>query len=157
VVNWQYLLFTETWRHSMLVSRFCKIRGEKHPRAFVKVVEGSGIYNFLIHHFVHFYSKFWRFLRSNSGTVNFCRAGDAAPCRAPCARAPAPRLPRRPVPPRRIPRSRTFPRARAPRPRSTPRRLEVAQATRPAPFALWAFARAARRACHRPRVPLLRG
>jgi hypothetical protein len=26
---------------------------------FVKVVEGSEIYNFCIHHFVHFYSTFW--------------------------------------------------------------------------------------------------
>jgi uncharacterized membrane protein YoaT (DUF817 family) len=58
LVNWQYLLFTETWRHSKLASRFCKIRLEKHPRAFVKVVEGSEIYNFPIHHFVHFYSIF---------------------------------------------------------------------------------------------------
>jgi hypothetical protein len=30
----------------------------KHPKAFVKVVEGSEIYNFPIHHFVHFYSTF---------------------------------------------------------------------------------------------------
>jgi hypothetical protein len=27
---------------------------------FVKVVEGSEIYNFPIHYFVHFYSKIWR-------------------------------------------------------------------------------------------------
>jgi hypothetical protein len=32
----------------------CKNRGEKHHRAFVKVVEGSEIYNFSIHHLVHF-------------------------------------------------------------------------------------------------------
>jgi hypothetical protein len=79
------------WRHSMLASRFCKICGEKHPRAFVKVVEGSGIYNFLIHHFVHFNSNFWRFLRLNSGTVNLCRAGDSAPRRAATSRATRPR------------------------------------------------------------------
>jgi hypothetical protein len=29
----------------------------KHPRAFVKVVEGSEIYNFAIHHLVHFSCK----------------------------------------------------------------------------------------------------
>jgi hypothetical protein len=28
----------------------CKNRGGKHHRAFVKVVEGSEIYNFPIHH-----------------------------------------------------------------------------------------------------------
>jgi hypothetical protein len=54
VVNRQQLLFTGTWRHSKLARRSCKIRWEKHPRVFVKVVEGSEIYNFLIHHLVHF-------------------------------------------------------------------------------------------------------
>jgi hypothetical protein len=47
----------------------------KTPRASVKVVEGSEIYNFPIHHFVHFYSIFWRFLRSNRSTVKYFRAG----------------------------------------------------------------------------------
>jgi hypothetical protein len=37
--NRQQLLFTKTWRHSKLASRFCKICWEKHHRAFVKVVE----------------------------------------------------------------------------------------------------------------------
>jgi hypothetical protein len=50
--------------------------------AFVKVVEGSEIYYFPIHHFVHFYSKFWSFTCSNRGTakqnrVSRCR--DVAP------------------------------------------------------------------------------
>jgi hypothetical protein len=57
VVNRQHLLFTETWRHSKFGSRLCQIRGEKHPSAFVKVVEGSEIYNFPIHHLVHFCCK----------------------------------------------------------------------------------------------------
>jgi hypothetical protein len=59
-VNCQHLLFTETWRHSNFGLNLCKIRWGKHYRAFVKVVEGSGIYNFAIHHFVHFYSKLWK-------------------------------------------------------------------------------------------------
>jgi hypothetical protein len=57
LVNWQYLLFAEPWRHSKFVSNLCKIRREKHPGAFVKVVEGSEIYNFRIHHSVHFSCK----------------------------------------------------------------------------------------------------
>jgi hypothetical protein len=36
--------------------------------AFVKVVEGSEIYNFPIHHFVHFYSTFGSFTCSNRDT-----------------------------------------------------------------------------------------
>jgi hypothetical protein len=58
-----------TWRHSKFGSVLRKIRWEKHPRAFVIVVEGSEIYNFPIHHFVHFYSKFGRKSRSIRGTV----------------------------------------------------------------------------------------
>jgi hypothetical protein len=54
VVNCEQLLFTETWRHSKFGGRLCKIRREKHYRAFVKVVEGNEIYNFPIHHLVHF-------------------------------------------------------------------------------------------------------
>jgi hypothetical protein len=34
----------------------------------VKVVEGSEVYNFPIHHFVHFYSTFWSYTCSNGGT-----------------------------------------------------------------------------------------
>jgi hypothetical protein len=55
--------------NSKFGSNLCKNRGEKHHTAFVKVVEGSEIDNFPIHHFVHFYSNFWRFSRSNRGTV----------------------------------------------------------------------------------------
>jgi hypothetical protein len=65
LVNWQYLLFTGTWRHSMLASRFCKICGQKHPKAFVKVVERSGISNFGIHCSVHFSTNFWSKSLSN--------------------------------------------------------------------------------------------
>jgi hypothetical protein len=52
--------------------------------AFVKVVEGSEIYNFPIHHLVHFYSKFWSFERSNRTTVARIQAGQrrATPHRA---------------------------------------------------------------------------
>jgi hypothetical protein len=95
VVNRQQLLFTEAWRHSKFGSRLCKIRGAKHPRAFVIVVESSEIYNFHIHHLVHFYSNFRGFKRSNRGTV--ARSQDsrrlAATSRAEraCARAPVAR------------------------------------------------------------------
>jgi hypothetical protein len=57
----------------------CKNHGEKHLRAFVKVVEGSEIYNFPIHHFVHFYSTFWSFTCSNRDTVTQLRPADVAP------------------------------------------------------------------------------
>jgi hypothetical protein len=71
----------------------CKIRWEKHPTAFVKVEEGSEIYNFPIHHFVHFYSKFLRKTRSNRSTpTRLSRTRRAA--RLPeAARAPSPGLP----------------------------------------------------------------
>jgi hypothetical protein len=84
LVNCKQLLCTETWRHSKLARRSCKIRREKHPRAFVKVVEGSEIYNFPIHHFVHFYSKFGRKSRSNRGTVKQIAAGTRH-CASQCA------------------------------------------------------------------------
>jgi hypothetical protein len=53
-------LFTGIWRHSKFGSNLCKNRGEKHHRAFVKVVEGSEIYNFPIHHLVNFSYKILR-------------------------------------------------------------------------------------------------
>jgi hypothetical protein len=59
-VDWQYLLFTGTWWHSKFVSVLGKICGEKHYTAFVKVVEGSEIYNFPIHRLVHFCSNIGR-------------------------------------------------------------------------------------------------
>jgi hypothetical protein len=68
----------------------------------VKVVEGSEIYNFPIHYFVHFYSTFWSYTCSNRGTGKHFGQ------------------PRRAVPPARAPRAppetRTLPRSRAPRP-----------------------------------------
>jgi hypothetical protein len=96
VVNRQHLQFTETWRHSKFGSILCKIRWEKHPRAFVKVVEGSEIYNFPIHHLVHFYSKFWSFKRSNRGIVARFQASwrRAATSRAGRAHARSPARPR---------------------------------------------------------------
>jgi hypothetical protein len=60
LVNRQQLLFTETEWHSKFGCNLCKIRWEKHYRAFVKIVEGSEIYNFSIHHLVHFS---WEILR----------------------------------------------------------------------------------------------
>jgi hypothetical protein len=47
LVNYQHLLFTETWRHSKFGCNLCTIHGEKQLRAFVKVVEGSEITTFL--------------------------------------------------------------------------------------------------------------
>jgi hypothetical protein len=84
VVNCQQLLFTDTWQHSKFGSGLCKIRWEKHPRAFVKVVEGSEIYNFPIHHLEHFSCNFWSFSMSNSAcwinsvTMPRRRAGQSA-------------------------------------------------------------------------------
>jgi hypothetical protein len=45
----------------------------------VKVVEGSRIYNFPIHHKLHFYSKIWRKCILNSGSMNKRQAGRDAP------------------------------------------------------------------------------
>jgi hypothetical protein len=60
LVNCQQLLFTETEWHSKFGSNLGKNHGEKHYRAFVKVVEGSEIYNFPIHHLIHFSCKISR-------------------------------------------------------------------------------------------------
>jgi hypothetical protein len=87
LVNRQYLLFPQTGRHSKFGSILCKIRGEKHYTAFVKVVEGSEIYNFPIHHFVHFYSKFLTKTWSNVASPTRCVA--PAPRRASPRRAVA--------------------------------------------------------------------
>jgi hypothetical protein len=109
-------LYTETWRHSELASRSCKIRWEKHPRAFVKVVGGSEIYNCPIHHFVHLYSSFWRFLRSNRSTVK--RFWADCTLRRDVAR--------RASPPRRSGRARAFPRCpRLPQAARAPRRVGI--------------------------------
>jgi hypothetical protein len=130
VVNRQQLLFAEAWRHSKFGSRLCKIRWEKHPRSFVKVVEGSEIYNFSIHHFVHFYSNFWRNSPSNRASQNGLASRrdvapggtPGAPARAPCLVAPT-TLGFRAT--RAFPRRCAFPRPRAhrggPKPALSPR------------------------------------
>jgi hypothetical protein len=101
LINRQQLLFTETEWHSKFGSNLGKIHWEKHPRAFVKVVEGSEIYNFPIHHFVHFYSKFWSILLSNRASWNGWRHG-ATSWRP--ERQARPRHAVRAVPPARAPR-----------------------------------------------------
>jgi hypothetical protein len=60
LVNCSRVLFTGIEWHSKFGSSLCKIRWEKHHRAFVKVVEGSLIYNFAIYCLVHFSSNFGR-------------------------------------------------------------------------------------------------
>jgi hypothetical protein len=57
LVNCQQLLFTEIEWHSKFGSNLCKNYGEKHHRAFVKVVEGSEIYNFAFYSSVHLVAK----------------------------------------------------------------------------------------------------
>jgi hypothetical protein len=104
--------------------------------AFVKVVEGSEIYNFPIHHLVHFYSKFWIFSRSNKGSVKRCRASPALGVRA---TAP-PEAARRPRP-------------HLPRPPCTPRRLEVRTQRASPPFAPYRARRGPCRPLVRPRLP----
>jgi hypothetical protein len=96
LVNRQFLLFTKPWRHSKFASSLCKIRGEKHYTDFVKVVEGSEIYNFPIHHFVHFYSKFLRKMQSNRGTPSSLARARAEP--RPRRTAPRPHRLRTPPP-----------------------------------------------------------
>jgi hypothetical protein len=105
----------------------------------VKVVQGSGIYNFPIHYFVHFYSTFWSFTCSNRDTVTQLR--QPTPHRATPRRRP--RRPRRDVTcASRLPRpSRAFPRPRVSRtphalryrtaPRSVPRYVGCRPAARP--------------------------
>jgi hypothetical protein len=73
----------------MLARRSCKIRREKHPIAFLKVVEGNEIYNFPIDRNVHFSSRFWSYTRPNQGTAK--RVSRSAPHRA-AARRRASRL-----------------------------------------------------------------
>jgi hypothetical protein len=73
-----------------------KIRWEKHYRAFVKVVEDSEIYNFSIHHLVHFSWEILRKTRSNRGTLK--RWGAPAPRPLPRRSRPHARLPNAPRP-----------------------------------------------------------
>jgi hypothetical protein len=94
LVNCQQLLFTRTEWHSKFGSNLCEIRWEKHHRAFVKVVEDSEIYNFPIHHLVHFSSKLGEKLGQSDLSWNN-RAGtdrrrDVAAHRAPPPRCPSP-------------------------------------------------------------------
>jgi hypothetical protein len=65
--------------HSKFGNNLCKIRREKHPRAFVKVVEGSEIYNFRIHHLVHFSCKNSSFYHSNSASPKKIRQAAMPP------------------------------------------------------------------------------
>jgi hypothetical protein len=78
----------------------------------VKVVEGSEIYNFPIHHWVHFYSTFESFARSNRVSGKRFRLADAgaAPRHDVVRRARASPLPRRAAVPRHPSRPRAFPR-----------------------------------------------
>jgi hypothetical protein len=106
LIDWQHLLFTGTWRHSKLARRSCKIRWEKHPRAFLEVVEGDWIYNFRIQILFNFYSKFWRKSCLNRGTVKIL----GARARRRAASLAQPRRARLALPPRRPGRACTFPR-----------------------------------------------
>jgi hypothetical protein len=116
----------------MFGSRLCKIRWGKHYMAFVKVVEGSEIYNFPIHHFVHFYSTFWSYACSNrvSGKrfqrpTSYCARRDVA--RAPRRSASpeaAPSLGRGPPPRQHACRGAAESALPAPRPVACARRAE---------------------------------
>jgi hypothetical protein len=107
-----------------LASRSCKNRGEKHLQAFVKVVDGSEIYNFGIHCSEHFSSSFGRKTRSKSpkSAHSRCTRRRAATSRRPERRARRASVhppPWRPVLPAHLPRS------PLPKAGSTPRCLEV--------------------------------
>jgi hypothetical protein len=106
------------WWHSKFGSLLCKIRWEKYPRAFEKVVEGGEIYNFHIQHLVHFCSKIGRKTCSKWPSMKQMRRNRAASrhrrAGAPVCTAPSP--------PATLgvwaacrPRSRAFPRRRVPR------------------------------------------
>jgi hypothetical protein len=98
----------------MLASRFCKIHGEKHPRAFVKVVEGSEISNFGIHCSVHFSTNFWSKSQSNqSAPQHVVLDRDVASRRAPARAAARQGRPPWRSSPRAASRGLPFPRPRA--------------------------------------------
>jgi hypothetical protein len=103
----------------------------KHYTAFVKVVGGSYIYNFPIHHFVHLYSSFGRKTCSKWLSLKSATPG---PGRAATSRRPARRA-RRASGRRRLgvrSRQRTFP--RLPRTFPRPRASQCAsKSSRPAP------------------------
>jgi hypothetical protein len=74
----------------------------------VKVVEGSEIYNFPIHYFMHFYSTFWSFTRPNRGTGTLSASRTTVSRTARMRAAPAPRritarAPRRSASPEVVP------------------------------------------------------
>jgi hypothetical protein len=92
MVDRQQLLFTETWRHSKFDYNLCKICWDKHHTAFVKVVEGSEIYNFPIHHSSHFSWKFLRKTPWNRSTPK-CSSANATPPTRRAARRPRVRAP----------------------------------------------------------------
>jgi hypothetical protein len=92
----------------------------------VKVVEGSDIYNFTIHHLVHFSCKNLSFYRSNRTSPNNSRqtatsrhaaSAGAVPARAQAALASGP--------PAHAPRMAARPEAHSPKPRTSRGRLEV--------------------------------
>jgi hypothetical protein len=103
-VHWHRVAF-KVWL------QFIKNRWEKHRSTFTKNTLLSVLYNFRIQSSVGFYSKFWRFSRSNRGTVKRSTPGRDV-TRARRARAAPPRRPSRPrlSEAARLPRSRTFPR-----------------------------------------------
>jgi hypothetical protein len=95
-----------------------------HPRAFVKVVECSEIYNFPIHHLVHFSCKTSSFYPSNSASPEENRPA-ATSLALQRARAPAHAVHRLGVrAPSRLPEA-----ARLPKAARAPRTLESANAT----------------------------
>jgi hypothetical protein len=86
----------------------------------MKVVEGSEIYNFPIHHFVHFYSTLWSFTRLNRGTGALSASRATASRNARVRAAPAPRRTAA-----RAPGAARHPRSRLPSPRTLPRRARM--------------------------------
>jgi hypothetical protein len=80
----------------------------------MKVVGGSEIYNFPIHHFVHFYSKFLRKTWSNTARPTQEMQPAHPPPRA-CQRPRQALPPRRPHPGARLPNASHIPKFRAPR------------------------------------------
>jgi hypothetical protein len=133
LVNYQQFPFTGTEWHSNFGCNLCKNCWEKHLKAFVKVVDGSEIYNFPSHHLVHFYSNFWRFSHSNQGTVKQFRVSRAPRRDVACRRRPpsasAPSCLPRPAHP---PRPCAFPRTPAPRDalKSAPRHVPAGRPRR---------------------------
>jgi hypothetical protein len=82
----------------------------------MKVVGGSEIYNFPIHHFVYFYSRFLRKNGSNKGSPQRRRQSTSmrAPRRAGAAPPRTSAAPRHPSRPRAFPRCSPFPRTHRP-------------------------------------------